>query len=226
MSEIRIAFDELANCDLIVGAIYESDPTRHSYGAEPLSNMFPSTGNNGGFRYRRGDNGEVVSLLLTSSGIESEWPDTYDEKNGVFTYFGDNRKPGVGLLETSRKGNQVLKTIFDQAHGGRADRAKCPLTLVFQSTREARNMKFVGLAVPGAAFAGTGEDLVAFWSSKDGSAFQNYRALFTILNAKEISGDWVREVIGNADLDLGDTRIPPALLRWIMFGQYEALELV
>jgi len=217
---IRIKFEDLITSDLIPGAVYESDPTRNTYGAEPLSNMFPGTGNNGGFRYKRNSLGEVISLFLTTNGIEGEWPDSFDSKSGVFTYFGDNRTPGVGLLETSRKGNLVLSQIFEARHGSREDRLKCPLILIFQSTREARNMEFLGLAVPGASFAKLGEDLVAIWSSKDGGVFQNYRALFTVLDTGTISGDWVREVLANAHLDLGDIRVPRNLLKWMISGEY------
>lgn len=36
-----------------------------------------------------------------------------DEETGIFRYYGDNRSPGRPLLDTPRKGNQLLEFVFD-----------------------------------------------------------------------------------------------------------------
>ena len=54
-------------------------------------------------------------------------------------------------------------------------------------------MVFRGLAVPGVE-GNVADDLVTIWRSKGGERFQNYRALFTILNAGAISREWIDAV--------------------------------
>jgi hypothetical protein len=43
-------------------------------------------------------------------------------------------------------------------------------------------VQFRSLAVPGATGIASTEDLVALWKSSRGQRFQNYRALFTVLD--------------------------------------------
>jgi hypothetical protein len=219
----RVVFTELAEADLVVDAVYESDHQRSSYGAEPLHHLIPGFGNAGGFRKRMGEDGNLLGLLLTSTGSELEWPDELDPYSGVYTYFGDNRKPGRELHETKPLGNLELSKMFSQAHGGPKERAKCPLILIFHSIPGSRDMQFKGLAVPGTDYLSRGEDLVAIWRVTDGQRFQNYRAMFTILDEARISGAWVREVIDSRVINLEDSRVPSALLNWIKTGKYLAL---
>ena len=60
-------------------------------------------------------------------------------------------------------------------------------------------MQFLGLAVPGAEGMGQDEDLVAVWRLKNGERFQNYKAVFTILNQPDVPREWIRDIqSGNA----------------------------
>ena len=221
---MRISFKDLKTADLYAGAIYEADlENLGSYNSEPLSNMFPHTGSSGGFRIRRGSNGLPINVMLVSTGKEDEWPDSFDPQSGIFTYFGDNREGDVSLLETSRKGNQTLSDVFALSHGDSALRALVPPFLAFKGTDEPRSLEFIGLAVPGTSFCNQGEDLVAFWTALKGKSFQNYRALFTILNEPFISGDWIRDNLNNQAINLTDKRVPKSYRKWQKIREFNPL---
>lgn len=219
----RVVFSDLAESDLVLDAIYESDRSRSDYGAEPLHHLLPGFGIAGGFRKSVDKEGNSVALLLTSNGSEVEWPDELDPFSGTYTYYGDNRKPGRDLHDTKPLGNLELSKIFSLAHGDKIDRAKVPIILVFHSVPGGRDFQFKGLAVPGTSYLSRGEDLVAIWRVTSGQRFQNYRSTFTILNVGIISGEWIREVVSTKVLDLSDSRVPLPLKRWIETGKYEAL---
>jgi hypothetical protein len=174
-------YDELADADLVVDAIYEG-AANASVSAEPLSRIIPGIGNMGGFRGSgRGADKRIV--VLYTSGEDTDWPDTIDSSTGQFTYFGDNKSPGFELHETPRGGNRILRRVFGLLHEG-AVRAKIPPFFIFQkypTDASARSVQFKGVAVPGAPALPATSDLVALWKSTDGARFQNYRAIFTIL---------------------------------------------
>lgn len=129
--------------------------------------------------------------VLYSSGEEPDWPDTLDEQTGIYTYFGDNRNPGTSPSETKRGGNRLLETAFAAAHSAIRDPKAVPPFFVFQRARSGRSMRFVGLAVPGAAGLDENDDLVAVWRSVGGQRFQNYRALFTIIDVGMVPRTWI-----------------------------------
>jgi hypothetical protein len=217
------SFEKLTKADLVIDAIYESnrfDPTS-SYGSEPLHHLIPGIGNAGGFRKRATHNKDrIVALVLTSTGSEIDWPDFLNPFTGVYTYYGDNRRPGKDLHATKAKGNVELARMFELAHGDAESRANCPLILVFESGGIGRDMVFKGLAVPGASHLQSGEDLIAIWRMSNGQRFQNYKAQFTILDTGTISGEWIREVFSKRYFDVEDLRVPKALYEWIYFGKY------
>jgi hypothetical protein len=86
-----------------------------------------------------------------------------------------------------------------------------------------RDFQFIGLAVPGTSYLSRGEDLVAIWRVTNGERFQNYKAIFTILNIGTISGAWIRGVVSKKEIDLSDPNYPKALRNWVEHGKYEAL---
>ena len=220
----KVPFEKLSSANLNIDAIYEGDKTTSSYAGEPLHHLIPGLGTQGGFRKRKGLKNELVGLVLTTSGAEVDWPDFLDPYTGTFTYYGDNRTPGKGILDTKAGGNKTLEMIFELAHSGSAKlRATCPLILIFASTGIGRDFVFRGLAVPGSPHHSAGEDLVAAWRTSGGERFQNYRAIFTVLDCDDISGDWVREVFETRTLDVGDDRIPVALSKWIKSGRITPL---
>jgi len=103
---------------------------------------------------------------------EADWPDSIDEENGLFYYYGDNRRPGFELHDrrSGRGGNQILRNVFEWAHGGESDRAKVPPFLIFSKGERGRDAVFRGLAVPGAQHLDAGSDLAA-------AATEAFRAL-------------------------------------------------
>lgn len=213
-----IPFSQLGSADLFIDAIYESDRTRPkgSLASEPLSKLM-GVGNLGGFRPKAGQNG-IMAVVLTSTRAEPEWPDSLDVFTGTYTYFGDNRSPGVEMHQTKQRGNQILRDAFALAHGTAHERALCPLFFIFETGSEARDFIFRGLAVPGSDFKEPGEDLVAVWRTSAGERFQNYRATFTVLREGFISGDWLRESLARGTFLVDDSRAPQSLRTWVDTG--------
>ena len=213
-----ISFSQLRNADLLIDALYESDRTqaKGSIGSEPLSKLM-GVGNLGGFRPKAGKEG-IMAVVLTSTRAEPEWPDSLDVYTGTYTYFGDNRSPGVEMHQTKQRGNQILRDAFALAHGNQKDRAKCPLFFIFETGAEARDFIFRGLAVPGSDFKEPGEDLVAVWRTSSGERFQNYRATFTVLREGFISGEWLRESLASGKFLVEDSRAPQTLRDWVDNG--------
>ena len=213
-----IPFSQLGSADLFIDAIYESDRTRPkgSLASEPLSKLM-GVGNLGGFRPKAGQNG-IMAVVLTSTRAEPEWPDSLDVFTGTYTYFGDNRSPGVEMHQTKQRGNQILRDAFALAHGTADERALCPLFFIFETGSEARDFIFRGLAVPGSDFKEPGEDLVAVWRTSVGERFQNYRATFTVLREGFISGDWLRESLARGTFLVDDSRAPQSLKTWVDTG--------
>jgi hypothetical protein len=196
----RIEFGRLAGADLIVDAVYAGG-AGPSIAADPLGKLVP-VGNQGGFRYkiRRQPDRRVLLVALFTSGREADWPDALDEQTGLFTYYGDNRRPGRELHDTSRGGNLILRDAFDLAHGDAGGRRKVPPFLLFASTGTGRDIRFRGLLAPGAATLDADDDLQAIWRATGGQRFQNYRARFTVLDEPVISRHWLDEVLAGDPL--------------------------
>jgi hypothetical protein len=159
---------------------------------DPLHTLI-GVSNQGGFRYIGSK--EIPKLIvLKSSMSDPDWPDDFDIENGIYTYYGDNKKPGHELHDTPRFGNLLLRNVFEKSHGGEIGRKSVPPILIFVNTGEYRDVKFIGLAVPGAHNLPANSDLLAVWKLKNGSRFQNYQAKFTILSVATISADWIDDV--------------------------------
>lgn len=203
---------------LLVDATYEGGRNGNT-SDDPIHPLL-GVGNQGGFRFlgRR----EAPSLIvLTSSLADTDWPDNIDKENGIYTYFGDNKKSGNDLHETPRSGNLLLKDMFERAHGTKNDRLKVPPIFVFNNTGSWRDVKFIGLAVPGAQNLDANNDLVALWRLKDGNRFQNYQAKFTILDAHEIKLSWIDDIKAGNPLT---NSCPPAWRTWVETGRFKALK--
>lgn len=212
-----VPFDELANANLHVDAVYLGGRSGNA-GADPFPPLL-STSNQGGFR-PRGRAGRLEMLVLKSKFNDPDWPDSLDRETGVFTYYGDNKSPGRALHETGRGGNRLLRRIFEDAHEGKEGRCRVPPIFLFGQMGRPRDVTFLGLAVPGASDLTVGEDLVAIWRTSDGRRFQNYRARFTVLDAAEISREWLNSIIaGTPD----DNSAPSAWLTWRESGRRRPL---
>lgn len=216
----RIPYDRLNAADLVIDATYEGQIDSKSIAGEPLARL-TGTGNQGGFRF----SGPVSSpeiVVLYSTMAESDWPDGIDEENGLFYYYGDNRKPGFELHDrkAGRGGNLILRSAFALAHGSTDDRAAVPPFLIFSKGERGRDAVFRGLAVPGAVHLDQSSDLAAIWKSIGGQRFQNYRAVFTILDCSVVDRRWLHAL--RAGDKLG-TFCPPAYRAWVEKGSYRPL---
>lgn len=215
-----VPYAKLTTSDLIVDATYRSDPARPSIASEPIGPL-TGTGNQGGFRFSGPTaSPEVVVLYTTMS--EADWPDRIDEENGLFYYYGDNRRPGFELHDrrSGRGGNLILRDVFALAHAGKEGRSRVPPFLIFSKGTEGRNVVFRGLAVPGATHLDQSGDLVATWKSVRGQRFQNYRAVFTILDVSTVSREWIAAI--RQGRKLGEN-CPSEFLKWVDSGRAKPL---
>ena len=212
-----IPFSEASSTELRIDAVYQGGRLSNA-GDDPLPRLL-NVSNAGGFRYR----GQIDSLdlvVLTSSRKDPDWPDTLDQEIGVYTYFGDNKSPGRGLHETPRKGNKLLRRIFELAHSGTEGRQQVPPIFLFANTGEWRDVVFLGLAVPGTADTLVSEDLVAIWRISGGSRFQNYRARFSVLDVPLISRAWITDIVSR---NPHSSNAPSAWENWVNTGRYRPL---
>lgn len=207
-----IPFEKLASSDLIVDAVYEGG-IAPNLSAEPLSKLLPGVGNQAGFRASRIANEERFVALFTS-GVDADWPDRLDPSTGKFTYFGDNKKPGRELHDTTPGGNALLRRVFSELHSNTDNRENVPPFFVFQNyptKKSSRSVQFKGLAVPGYPGLTANSDLVAVWRTTKGERFQNYQATFTILDCSVVTRMWINELLD----DNANANAPDAWVKWL-----------
>jgi hypothetical protein len=209
---------DLRNTDLIVDCVYEGG-RKGNAGDDPL-NALLGVSNQGGFRIL-GKKDSPRLVVLTTSLADSDWPDNIDHALGQFTYYGDNRKPGHDLHGTHRYGNKLLKHLFDLAHGDIDSRMALPPIMAFASVGHYRDMRFLGLLVPGAEGVPPTDDLVAIWKSSNGLRFQNYRALFSVLDVAKLDRSWLRAVIDGSANGTGE---PTPFREWKFKRSYHSLK--
>ncbi|MEC3954575.1 restriction endonuclease [Nocardia sp. CDC153] len=217
-----VAFEDLPGSDLTLETVYLGG-TQGNTGDDALARLVP-VGNQGGFRYKGSvASGEVLVAALYTSGTEIDWPDSLDPQTGLFTYFGDNRRPGrADLHDTPRRGNILLRNTFAATHGTVADRAKVPPFLLFEKVAPGRSARFRGLLAPGAEALSADDDLVAIWRTKNGQRFQNYRARFTVLNTGRVDRAWIDDLTRGCPP--GDSSYcPPSWRDWVRNRRYDAL---
>lgn len=209
-------FEQLERADLKVDAVYKGG----SYGDvrdDPIGKILPCV-NLGGFRYNRvGANYGFV--VLYSSLAEPDWPDSLDRRTGRFVYYGDNRKSGCELHDTKRGGNVILRDTFSWSRNDE-ERKKVPPFFVFTKTGVGRNVRFRGIAVPGALALRPEESLSALWRFDENGRFQNYQAVFTILDEPVIKREFIDDVLaGNPH----SSNSPKNWLEWIEKRKYNPL---
>jgi len=209
---------KLVNSDLLVDKIYEGGRTGNA-SDDPLPHLV-GVSNQGGFRYI-GSKTFPKLIILTSTLKNHDWPDDLDKENGIFTYYGDNKKPGHELHDTPRFGNLLLRDMFDKGHGSKDERILVPPVFIFANTGNWRDVEFLGLAVPGVQNLDSNHDLVAVWKLKDGKRFQNYQAKFTVLENQIISKKWINDIKEGKPLS---QNCPAAWKQWVEKGIYRALK--
>lgn len=219
--QAKVPFEQLPTADLHIGALYEGG-TQGNAADDPLARLLPC-GNQGGFRFKGERKTHTYRMaLLYTSGADPDWPDFLDMETGVFAYFGDNKRPGTGLHETPRGGNELLRFAFGAVHGTPPQREVVPPFFVFRKAPSAgRDVEFLGLAVPGARDVDPAADLVAIWRTSDGQRFQNYRATFTVLDVGTVARGWIDEL--DMGQPLGD-HCPAPFREWLEQGAYTPLE--
>jgi hypothetical protein len=209
-----ISVDQLHTADLHVDACYQGG--RFGNAADDPLPRLVRVDSQGGFRYRGKIAGKLEMLVLTSSMSDPDWPDHLDRETGIFTYYGDNKKPGRELHDTGRDGNLILQSIFAASRQGAEGRASVPPIFLFSRAGTNRDQIFLGLAVPGASDLDASEELVAIWRTANSSRFQNYRARFTVLDAAVISRAWIDTIIAG---EREDTLAPKAWSTWARTGR-------
>jgi hypothetical protein len=211
-NEEAVPFEALADVDLIVDQLYDGGRSG-SVTDDPLAQMLP-IGNQGGFRYKGSPQKRAVRLaVLYTTGAEPDWPDALDPQTGLFTYYGDNRRPGHELHDTRRSGNLLLRDCFDWSHQSAEARRSVPPFLLFEKAAPGRRIMFRGLLAPGGPGLSSDDELQAIWRSTDGRRFQNYRARFTVLDVPRIERKWLVDVLtGNA------TSSPHCPSAWTVWG--------
>lgn len=188
-----VAFEQLASADLVVDRVYAGGQAKHQ-GDDPIFQLLP-VGNAGGFRYRGSVVNQSVQLLaLYTTLADPEWPDSLDLATGAFTYYGDNKSAGRELHDTPRRGNLLLRHLFE-ASLTMTGRETVPPILLFSKAGSGRDVVFRGLLVPGHPASAWDESLVAIWRSTGESRFQNYRSKFTVLDERVVSRAWIDDVI-------------------------------
>jgi Restriction endonuclease AspBHI N-terminal/Restriction endonuclease len=211
-------FDDLPDADLVVDAIYEGG-TAGNASDDPLARLLPC-GNQGGFRYKRSSSSSgFLFLVLYTDLADPDWPDFLDVDLGRFTYFGDNKRPGHALHDTARGGNRTLRQIFDAVHLQPPARDSVPPIFVFSKARPGRRVVFRGLAVPGAREVSATDDLVAVWRTAAGQRFQNYRAIFSVLDVAVVTRTWITSILGGEP----EVGAPEPWLKWRRSGVYTPL---
>ncbi|RKN10172.1 restriction endonuclease [Streptomyces radicis] len=222
-AEPHVPFEALAGADLVVDAVYASGIKGHK-GDEPIARLIKGVGNQGGIRPAGSPAKRAVRLAaLYTTGTEVDWPDHLDPETGIFTYYGDNRKPGQDLHGTSRGGNILLRDAFAASHGTEEDRLKyVPPFLLFQrAANMGRAVRFRGLLAPGGPSLTPDDELAAIWRTTSGERFQNYRARFTVLDHDRISRAWIEHLLEGGSPIEGDC--PPAWASWVNGRAYMPL---
>lgn len=210
-----------SDMDLIVDHIY-SGSRKGNASDDPLPQLI-GVDNGAGFRHlgKRPDIDMLKLLALKSNFNDPDWPDHLDTENGLFTYYGDN-KTVRGIHDTPRQGNQILRNLFDARHSS-ISFDHFPVILLFGGTGQYRDVRFLGLAVPGAQNLGPDDDLVAIWRAKgpDNARFQNYKSILTILDVPVVTRAWLNDV--KAGKAVSSAHAPGPWLEWLSGRKYSPL---
>ncbi len=81
-------------------------------------------------------------------------------------------------------------------------------------------MHFRGLLVPGSTATQPDDDLQVVWRSKNGLRFQNYRAIFTVLNVATVTRAWIVDALAGSTLG---PECPKAWRHWVYGRSYDSL---
>lgn len=165
---------------------------------------------------------ELKYVILSSTGKHPKWRDLYIKEANEFIYYGDQDKPGKDILDTRKKGNEILSLIFEMLKKG--NRRNIPSFFVFVN-QKGRDVKFIGLAVPGSKTKSIDQCLEEITDS-DSPAFKgsikNYKSIFTILDISIIDRRWLDDLDNN--LGYESKYAPKEWIEWIDDNGYEEIE--
>lgn len=212
---------DLATADLVVDKVYSGSRNGNA-SDDPLPKLL-GVDNGAGFRHlgKRPEIDTLRLLVLKSNFNDPDWPDLMDTERGLFTYYGDNKKVSE-IHNTPRQGNLILRNLFDARHSSNPF-SHFPVVLLFGGTGIYRDVRFLGLAVPGAQELGADEDLVAIWRSKgsDNQRFQNYKSIFTVLNVPVVKREWLEDI--KKGYTVTSPHAPRVWLDWVQKRKYAPL---
>jgi hypothetical protein len=114
-----------------------------------------------------------------------------------------------------------LRRTFESIHAEPPRRETLPPFFVFSRGQRGRDVRFLGLAAPGAQDVTPRDDLVAVWKSQGEWRFQNYSAAFTVLDEQIVSRSWINDIIKGAP---NSKYIPSAWRLWVEKGVYRPLQ--
>lgn len=216
-----VPYDQVPTADLLVDSVYKAGEDK-DLRSEVLSKLM-HIGNVGGFRKcKKLVNGkkinEVGYVCIFSTGEELEWCDELDRTLGRFVYWGDNRKAGNPIDKTSLGGNAFLQDIFKSLSAG--NRHVIAPIFVFQKYT-GRDAIFLGLAVPGDRRTRPQDSLVAVWAQNSAGRYQNYKAIFTILDISYIDRRWLDDL--EAGCGYESQYAPDVWKKWVDRGTYKPL---
>lgn len=186
---MAIEFKDLEKAKLVIDEVYCGGPASNM-SAEVLSKLMLCS-NSGGFRQVKNKDGQYAYCVLYTTGEDIDWKDYLDAELGRFIYYGDNKKEGHSLHNTSRKGNEILRSCFEKLE--KNDRKNIIPFFIFQKVK-GRNVRFLGLAVPGDDRLTKEEQLVSVWSQRNGCRYQNYKSVFSILDVSTIDRNWLLDL--------------------------------
>ena len=219
MKTFKFDKNEMKNYDLNLDAVYEGGSTGNK-GDEVLSKLL-GVSNSGGFRISGSYNNPKFIVLYTS-GEDLDWPDNLSLTEGIFEYYGDNKTPGKDIHETSKKGNLILRNLFEYIHDDKKREEKIPPIFVFKkfpTSNSNYSVQFKGIAVPGVP-GNNDYSLTAIWRTKNEQRFQNYKATFTILDEPKIYRKWIEALISGDD---SQYESPANFKKWKRNGIYTPL---
>lgn len=87
--------------------------------------------------------------------------------------------------------------------------------------RKGYDRTFIGLAVPGDSRINSKDSLVAVWAQNGDGRFQNYKAIFTILDVSIIDKRWLNDL--ECDNGLNSKYAPKVWKKWVETGKYKPL---
>ncbi|MCI8617268.1 MAG: restriction endonuclease [Clostridia bacterium] len=212
---MSVKFKDIEKAKLIIDETY-CGGTAPNMSSEVLNKLMLCS-NSGGFRQVKNKDGKYAYCVLYTTGEDIDWKDYLDVELGRFIYYGDNKKEGHNIHNTSRKGNEILKECFEKLENN--DRTNIIPFFIFQKVK-GRDVRFLGLAIPGDDRLTKEEQLVSVWSQKDGKRYQNYKAVFSILDVSTIDRKWLEDLKNN----IKDSQYAPDnWKKWIEEGKCKHL---